>query len=302
MVGMAIAYSMINQSTCGEIALVDVQGDKLDGEAKDLAQGSAFHHYTKIVASTDYAVSATSNLVIITAGAAQKPGESRLDLVTKNAKIMKIIIPQVLKYSPNTAICIVSNPCDIMTAVACKIAGPSVPPGRIFGSGTNLDSSRLRSLVANSLDCDTQSVHGYVLGEHGDSSVPVWSSVRVGGVPLLDVGELPTDAHIKMHREVVDSAADVIKKKGYTNWAVGLSCAHIATSVVRDRRLMLPVSTCVRGLYGIENDVYLSVPCSVGAHGVRRIMEIPLNENELKGIQHSANTLWNIQKDLWDKL
>ena len=302
MVGMAIAYSIINQHICGELALVDVQGDKLDGEAKDLAQGSAFHQYVRVKASTNYEVSAKSNLVIVTAGAAQKVGESRLDLVEKNAKIMKHIIPQLLKYSPNTAICVVSNPCDIMTAIAAKIAGPSVPPGRIFGSGTNLDSSRLRNLVANSLDCDTQSVHGYVLGEHGDSSVPVWSSVRVGGVPLLGVGEQPTDAHMKMHRDVVDSAADVIKKKGYTNWAVGLSCAHIANAVIHDRRLMLPVSTCVRGLYGIEHDVFLSVPCSVGAHGVRRIMEIPLNDVELKGLQHSATTLWNIQKDMWDNV
>jgi L-lactate dehydrogenase len=299
---MAIVYSMINQVTCGEIALVDVQKEKLEGEAKDLAQGSAFHSYVKITSSSDYKVSANSNLVIITAGAAQKPGESRLGLVERNVKIMKLIIPLVLEHSPDAAICIVANPCDIMTAVANKIAGPKVPPGRIFGSGTCLDSSRLRHLVATYLDVDTQGVHGYVIGEHGDSSVPVWSSVRVGGLAVLAPGELPSLVHDKMHREVVESAGDVIEKKGYTNWAVGLAVAHIAKNVIHDRRVMLPLSTCVRGFHGIENDVFLSMPCSVGAHGVRRIMDLPLNETEVKGFQKSAETLWAIQKDIWDNI
>jgi L-lactate dehydrogenase len=157
-------------------------------------------------------------LVIVTAGAAQKPGESRLNLVERNISIMQNIIPKVLAFSPNAAICIVANPCDLMTAVAAKIAGPSIPPGRIFGSGTCLDSSRLRSLISKKLDLDTSAVTGYVIGEHGDTSVPVWSSVSIGGVPLLKDGQEPTKLHDDMHKEVVDSAYDVINKKGYTNW------------------------------------------------------------------------------------
>lgn len=191
-VGMAIAYAMLNQVTAGTIALVDKDGEKLEGEAKDLQQGSAFHQNVRIEASTTYEVSANSHLVIITAGAAQTPGESRLNLLERNVKIMKSIMPNVLAHSPKAAICIVSNPCDIMTAVANKIAGSAVPPGRIFGSGTCLDSSRLVSLLAKTLDIDGQSVVGYVIGEHGDSSVPVWSSVRIGGVPMLQSGENPT--------------------------------------------------------------------------------------------------------------
>lgn len=163
-------------------------------------------------------VSADSHLVIVTAGAAQKPGESRLNLVERNVSIMQSIIPKVVKFSPNAVICIVTNPCDMMTAVAAKIAGPSFPPGRIFGSGTCLDSSRLQSLISKKLNLDTNSVSGYVIGEHGDTSVPVWSSVRVGGVPLLKNGEQPTKVHDDMHKEVVKSAYDVIEKKGYTNW------------------------------------------------------------------------------------
>jgi len=159
----------------------------------------------------------------VTAGVAQKVGESRLSLVERNVKIMGFIIPKVLEYSPDAPVCIVSNPCDIMTAVAAKIAGPTVPPGQIFGSGTCLDSSRLRSLIGMALNVDTRSVHGYIIGEHGDSSIPVWSGVRAGGIPLLKPGEEPSMAHTEMHREVVQSAMDVITKKGYTNWAVGLS-------------------------------------------------------------------------------
>lgn len=195
----------------------------ITGEAKDLKQGSAFHQRIRIQASSDYNISRGSHLVIITAGAAQRVGESRLSLVERNVKIMSFIIPKVLEYSPDAPICIVSNPCDIMTAVAAKMAGPTVPPGQIFGSGTCLDSSRLRSLIGMALNVDTRSVHGYIIGEHGDSSIPVWSGVRAGGVPLLRPGEEPSAAHSKMHEEVVQSAMDVITKKGYTNWAVGLS-------------------------------------------------------------------------------
>jgi len=164
-VGLAIAYSLINQGIPSKLALVDLDEEKLIGEAKDLRQGSAFHHRISIEASTDYEITDNSHLVIVTAGAAQKPGQSRLELIGVNIKIMKFIIPQVLKYSPDTTICIVSNPCDIMTAVAAKIAGPHVAPGRIFGSGTALDSSRFRCLIAKTVgDIDPSSVHAYIIG------------------------------------------------------------------------------------------------------------------------------------------
>lgn len=195
----------------------------LHGEAKDFMQGSAFHNRMSIEASDDYSVSKNSDLVIVTAGVAQKPGESRLSLVERNAKIMSMIIPKVLQHSPDAPICIVSNPCDVMTAIAAKIAGPDVPTGRIFGSGTCLDSSRLRSLIAKSMDLDPRNVHGYVIGEHGDSSIAVWSAVRIGALSLLDNGQQPDDTLKAMHRDVVNAAGDVIRLKGYTNWAVGTS-------------------------------------------------------------------------------
>ena len=227
-VGMAIAYSILNQMSAGTIALVDQNAEKLLGEAKDLEQGSGFHENVRVLASNQYGVTSNSDLVIVTAGAAQRPGESRLNLLERNVSIMQSIIPPVLSQSPDATICIVSNPCDIMTAVANKIAGQSVPPGRIFGSGTCLDSSRLQSLLAKTLEIDARSVSGYVVGEHGDHSVALWSSVRIGGIPMLHPGDEPTEIHKNMHREVIDSAYDVILRKGYTNWAVGLTGAYIA--------------------------------------------------------------------------
>jgi len=299
-VGLAIAYAIINQEICSSLALVDMNGTKLEGEAKDLRQGSAFHPRLVIEASTEYDITADSDLVIVTAGAAQKPGQSRLELIGTNVKIMKAIIPQVLKYSPNATICIASNPCDICAAIAAKIAGPNIPPGRIFGSGTVLDSSRLRVLIGKTVNVDPGSVHGYIIGEHGDSSVPVFSSIRIGGIPLLGPAEVPKQRHLDLHKEVVQSAYDVINKKGYTNWAIGLAAANIAKVVVGDQMKVLPVSTCVRGMSGVEADVFLSVPCVVGASGVKRILDLPLSDNEMKQFQTSAQNLWKVQSGVWD--
>ena len=226
-VGLGTAFAILNQGVSDALALMDVNADRIEGEVNDLRQGSAFYgHRARVEGSTDYAVTAESDLVIVTAGVAQKPGESRLSLLGRNAAIMGSVIPQVLEHSPDAAICVVSNPCDIMAAFACKIAGPDVPPGRIFGSGTVLDSSRLQTLLGTTLDVDPRDCRGYVIGEHGDSSVPVFSSVKIGGVPLMPEGEgAPEDSHITMHREVVESAGDVILKKGYTNW-VGIFVAR----------------------------------------------------------------------------
>ena len=295
-------YAMLNQVTAGTIALVDMNATRLDGEAKDLAQGSAFHQTVRILADSSYNISENSHLVIVTAGVAQKVGESRLALIERNVAIMKDVIPRVLEHSPNAAICIVSNPCDIMTAVASKIAGVKCPPGRIFGSGTCLDSSRLRSLLAKGLDMDAQSVSGYVIGEHGDSSVAVWSSVSVGGVPILQPGQEPSAILKDIHREVVESAYDVIAKKGSTNWAVGLTGAHIANAVLEDTHSIMPLSTCVRGFHGINEDVFLSVPCSVGAGGIRRVIDMPLLPCEIEGFLKSAETVWDVQRNIWDSI
>ncbi|OLQ04690.1 L-lactate dehydrogenase B chain [Symbiodinium microadriaticum] len=226
-VGLGCVCAILNQDICGTLALIDIAAKKLEGEAKDFQQGSAFHQHTQILASDTYDVSENSDMVVITAGVAQQPGESRLSLVDRNANILKKIMPEVLKYSPNATILIVSNPCDIMTAIAAKLAGPDFPQGKVFGAGTCLDTSRFQTLIAQTMDLDPKNVHGYIIGEHGDSSIPVWSSVRVGALPLLEPGEEPNETLQKIHKNVVNSAYDIISLKGYTNWAIGMSTAYI---------------------------------------------------------------------------
>jgi len=301
-VGLACVAAILNQDMCGSIAMIDQNSKKLEGEAKDFQHGANFHKSTEILASSQYDVSADSDLVVITAGAAQKPGESRLNLLERNVAILQSIIPQVLEHSPDAAIVIASNPCDIMAAVASKIAGPSFPQGKIFGTGTNLDSSRFQTIIANSMGLDPNSIHGYIIGEHGDSSIPVWSSVRIGALPLLPPGEGPCDTLKAVHKSVVDAAYDVINLKGYTNWAIGMSTAHIASVVLEDARTILPVSTCVRGLYGVEDDVFLSLPCVLAREGVLRLSKLPLTDSEEETFRSCAKRIWEVQKPIWDKI
>jgi len=299
-VGLAVAYSIVNQQLCSSLALVDINAKKLEGEAKDLRQGCAFYSRIHIESGSEYDVSAKSDLVIVTAGVAQKPGQSRLALMGVNVKIMKAIIPQVLKYSPNASICIASNPCDVMTAVAAKIAGPEVPPGRIFGSGTSLDSSRLRTYIGNALGINPNSIHASMIGEHGDSSVAAFSTARIGSVPLLKPGEEPSKVLKDIEKKVIESAGEVIKLKGYTNWAIGLIGAHIAKIVLDNQHSVIPVSTCVRGYLGIKTDTYLSVPCVLGAAGVTSVFDLPLSDTETKQFLDSAKKVNEVQSDIWD--
>lgn len=301
-VGLAVIYSLMNQNLCGMISLVDLDASKLKGEVKDFQQGTAYLQKCRIEGSTDYDVTQDSDLVIITAGAAQKPGESRLNLLERNVPIMRSIIDKVLEYSPKSPICIVSNPVDIMTAIAAKIAGKHYPPGQIFGSGTVLDTGRFLELIGSSLNINNLSVEGFIIGEHGDSSVPVFSSVRVGSLPLVPPGEEVPDMYKKIHEEVWKSAYDIIERKGNTNWAIGGTCAHIADVVLNDLRKVLPVTTCVRGYAGNPYDVYLSVPCIVGEKGVIRVLEMTLNKEETDKFNSSAHNIWEVQKGVWGDL
>ena len=298
-VGLATAYSILNQGLCDSLVLVDVNGTRLEGEVKDFQQASAFAKRCTVEGSTNYDVTVDSDLVIVTAGAKQKPGESRLNLLNTNVKIMKSIVEQILEYSPEAPICIVSNPCDVMTAVAAKIA-KDLPPGRIFGSGTVLDTGRFRQLIASSLNLDVRAVSGYVIGEHGNSSLAVWSSVQIGGVRLLKPGTKPGALENAIHAEVVGAAGEVIEKKGYTNWAVGMACAEIAEAVLNDMRLVMPVSTCVRGYAGVNEDVFLSVPSVVGAYGVKRVFDLDLTSSEKALFKKSAAVVWDAQTDVWE--
>ncbi|GLT78388.1 hypothetical protein SLA2020_499250 [Shorea laevis] len=301
-VGMAIAQTILTQDLADELALVDAKADKLRGEMLDLQHAAAFLPRTKILASVDYAVTVGSDLCIVTAGARQLPGESRLNLLQRNVALFSSIIPPLAKYSPDTILLIVSNPVDILTYVAWKLS--RFPSNRVIGSGTNLDSSRFRFLIADHLDVNAQDVQAYIVGEHGDSSVALWSSISVGGVPVLSFLEKQQINYEKetlenIHKDVVNGAYEVISLKGYTSWAIGYSVANLARSILRDQRKIHPVTVLAKGFYGIDGgDVFFSLPAQLGRSGVLGVTNIHLTDEEAQRLKDSAKTLIEMQSQL----
>ncbi|XP_048825645.1 L-lactate dehydrogenase B chain-like [Brienomyrus brachyistius] len=300
-VGMACAFSILQANIADCVTLIDMMGDKVQGEVMDLQHGSLFLKTPKITAAKDYSETANSKLCVITAGVRQRVGESRLDLVHRNVEVFKQIIPQLVQHSPEAILLVVSNPVDILTYVAWKLSG--FPQHRVIGSGTNLDSARFRFLMAEKLQMSPSSVHGYIIGEHGDSSVAVWSGANVAGIglqslnPDLKRGQ-DSEGWVEIHQKVVESAYEVIRLKGYTSWAIGLSVSHLAQSILKNLKNVQPISTLVKGLHGIKEEVFLSLPCVLGSAGVCGVINQPLKELEVQQLKHSAQTLWDLQKNL----
>merc|ERR1719391_373832 len=265
----------------------------------DLQHGLTFLSANiKIDASTDYKVTAGSKVIIVTAGARQKEGESRLSLVQRNTDIFKGIIPNLVKHSPDAILLIVSNPVDILTYVTWKLSG--LPKHRVIGSGCNLDSSRFRVQLSQKLNISAKSCHGWIIGEHGDTSVPVWSGVNIAGVRLRDLnpklGKDDDPENFKqVHKDVVNGAYEIIRMKGYTSWAIGLSCASLTDAILKNQRTVHPLSTAVQGKHGIDKDVFLSLPCILGENGITHVVNMKLEEEEEKQLQNSANTLAEVQ-------
>ncbi|XP_044536475.1 L-lactate dehydrogenase A chain-like isoform X1 [Gracilinanus agilis] len=265
-VGMVHAISILMKDLADELALADVIEDKLKGEMMDLQHGSLFLKTPKIVSSKDYSMTANSKLVVITVGACQQEGESHLNLVQCNVNIFKFIIFNIVKYSPNCKLLSVSNPVDILTYfdIAWKLSG--FPKNRVIRSGCNLDSAHLHYLIGEKLGIHSSSCHGWILREYGDSNIPVWSGVNVAGVSLKTLhpalGPAGDSEHWKdVHKQVVESAYEAIKLKGHNSWAIGLSVADLAESIVENLRRVHPNSTMIKGLY---EDVFLNVPCILG--------------------------------------
>ncbi|CAM8888217.1 hypothetical protein QQ045_027888 [Rhodiola kirilowii] len=301
-VGMAIAQTILTQDLTDELALVDVNPDKLRGEMLDLQHAAAFLPRTKINASVDSAITAGSDLVIVTAGARQIADESRLNLLQRNVGLYSKIIPPLAKFSPDMILLIVSNPVDVLTYVAWKLSG--LPPNRVIGSGTNLDSSRFRFLIADHLDVNAQDVQAYIVGEHGDTSVALWSSISVGGVPVLSFLEKQQIAYEKetlenIHKQVIESAYEVISLKGYTSWAIGYSVASLARAILRNQRSIHPVSVMAKGFYGIDGgDLFLSLPAQLGRGGVLGVTNVHLTDEEESRLRKSAETILEVQGQL----
>lgn len=291
-VGMACAYSMLIQHTLDEMVIVDVNTEKLVGEVMDLNHGVPFVEPT-IIRSGTLADAQDADIVIITAGAKQKPGESRLELVQRNLEIFKGLIPQVVQYCPKAILLIVTNPVDIMTYVTLKLSG--LPTASVIGSGTVLDTARFRYLLAEKFQLDPRSLHAYIIGEHGDSEVPVWSKVNISGMHLFEEdgkgSTLEEADNIKpIFEQVKNAAYQVIQRKGATSYAIGLGVTQIVQAILRNQNRVLTVSSRINGFEGIE-DVCLSLPAVVNRQGVSRILNLSISPTEKQQLQQSAKVL-----------
>jgi L-lactate dehydrogenase len=300
MVGSATAFSLLQAGVAQELLLIDRNTDKAEGEAMDLSHGVPLAYAVQVKAGT-YEDCQGADIVIITAGAAQKPGETRLDLVKKNTAIMKDIIPQVVRHTPESILIVVTNPVDVLTYAALKIS--NFPESRVIGSGTVLDSSRLRYALSLETGVDTRNIHAYVLGEHGDTEFVAWSRAHVAGTPLAEyyanVLGRPLDEKTKsdLARHVREAAYDVIDKKGATYYAVALALNRTCRAILRGERSVLTVSTRVEGIYGVP-DVCLSIPCVVGRGGVEKKIPFHLDDEEVKNWQKSARAMAEFTESL----
>ena len=292
-VGLACAYSLLIQDCFDELILQDLAKDKVEGEMMDFLSGMPFLPPTELKVGTVADEGRNADLVIITAGAAQKPGESRLNLVEKNVTIFKSILSDVVKYCPDAILLIVSNPVDIMTYVTLKISG--FPSSRVIGSGTVLDTARFRTLLARKLDIDARSVHAYIVGEHGDSELPIWSTANVAGAKLVPNSweNLATSEQKELttiFEQVKNAAYEIIKRKGYTSYGIGLAVTDIVKAILRSQERVLTVSSLVDGLYDIH-DVCLGLPTVVNEKGILKTVNLSLSESEEKQLRHSAQVL-----------
>ena len=298
-VGTSIAFSLVQKGIFSELVLIDANEKKAEGEAMDLSHGLPFTKPMEIKAG-GYEDIADCAMIIITAGANQKPGETRLDLVHKNVEIYKSIIPKIVEKNQEATLLIVSNPVDIMTYVALKLSG--YPSHKVIGSGTVLDTARLKYLLSRHLDVDSRSIHAFIIGEHGDSELAVWSAANVSGIPLNHFCELRgyfdhMESMDRIYQSVRDSAYEIIEKKGATYYGVAMAVCRIAESVIRNEHSIMPISVYLDGLYGLH-DICLSMPTVVGQAGAEKVLDIPLDLMEMGKLVYSAEELKKIIGEL----
>lgn len=298
-VGSSSAFSLMQSGLFSEIVLIDSDKERAEGEAMDISHGTLFARPMKIYAGT-YDDIVDAAIIVVTAGAAQKPEETRLDLVNKNTAIFKSIIPEIAKRNCEGILLIVSNPVDILTYVAAKLSG--FTENRVIGSGTVLDTARLKYVLGEYLSVDNRSIHAFIIGEHGDSEIAAWSSANVSGIPVNDFCEMRghfehDKATEKIAELVKNSAYRIIDKKRATYYGIAMSVKRICEAIVRDEKSILPVSSMMYGQYGID-DVVLSMPAVVGKNGVETKVPISLNKEELGKLQESAKKLKEILKQV----
>lgn len=297
-VGSSSAFALMQSGLFSEMVLIDADTKRAEGEAMDISHGISFARPMQIYAGnfddiTDAAI------IVITAGANQKPDETRLDLIKKNAAIMKSIVGEIKKRDFGGILLIVSNPVDILTLIALKESG--YPSNRVIGSGTVLDTGRFKYLLGEHLDVDSRSVHAFIIGEHGDSELAAWSNARIGGLKVNDFCELRghfnhEQSMKKIFENVRNSAYEIIERKHATYYGIAMAVKRICEAIVRNEKSILPVSSLMTGEYGL-NDVVLSIPAVVDETGVQKVIPIELNDEELTKLKDSANILKDIAKD-----
>lgn len=298
-VGATVAYTLVATGSVSEIVLIDVNTAKAEGEAMDIRQSTPYLHPVKIYCGT-YEDAVGSDIVIVTSGVGRKPGQSRIDLTQTNVNILKSIAPQIVKYCPDSLYLFVANPVDVLTYVFCKITG--VPKNRVIGTGTTLDSIRLRTRLSELYSVNQKQVHAYVLGEHGDSSFVAWSTADISGVPLTEYEQTLTDKSVlkvqpydreEVEQYVKKSGGQIIAGKGATFYGIAASVTQIVNSIYSSAYTILPVSTVLDGEYGIS-DVALSTLCAIGNEGVVTTLTPTLSDDELAKMRNSAEVLKNV--------
>ncbi|MDN5348017.1 MAG: L-lactate dehydrogenase [Clostridia bacterium] len=299
-VGATTAFALLRSGLVTELVLVDKNRAKAEGEAMDLSHAASLGPPVKIYAGGT-AECAGARIIIFAAGANQRPGETRLDLVHRNTAIVREALPPIVASCPDAVIIMVTNPVDILTYVAWKISG--LPVERVLGSGTVLDSARFRHLISRYLRVDPRNVHAYVIGEHGDTEVPVWSRANIAGVELEDFLALDGTPNLEAFKvetthQVREAAYEIIERKGATAYGVAVALNRICESILRDENSVLTVSSLVQGLYGIEDEVCLSLPCLINKKGRHKILAVPLDSSERAALRHSARTLREVIEQL----
>ena len=291
-VGATTAFALMAGGVTSEIALIDVNKKKMAGEVLDLNHGISFVPQVRIHEGT-YDDCEDSNIVIITAGVGQKPGETRIDLLKRNIDVFRQIVPKIVERNRDCVILVVTNPVDILTYATLKISG--LPDNQVIGSGTVLDSARFKFLLSQHCHVAPHNVHAYIIGEHGDTEVPAWSITNIAGMPIERFcfqcdRDCAREEKQEIFEEVKNSAYRIIEGKGATYYAVALAVRRIVEAILRNENSILPVSSLMKGYYGIE-DICLSLPSIINEQGLVRVLELPLSEEEVKGFRHSAETL-----------
>ena len=300
-VGSSYAFAMAQQGIAEEFAIVDIIKERTEGDAMDLEDATAFTA-PKNIYSADYDTCKDADLVVITAGAPQKPGETRLQLVDKNLKIIKSVVEPIVKSGFDGIFLVAANPVDILTYAVQKLSG--FTKNKVVGSGTSLDSARLRVALGKKLDVDPRDVIANIMGEHGDSEFAAYSSATVGGKPLLDIAKdegISEDELLKIEDDVRNKAYEIINRKGATFYGVATALMRISKAILRDENSVLPIGAPMNGEYGL-NDLYIGTPAVVNASGVAKVIEVPLNDREKKAMADSAKQLEEVAKNGMAKL